>query len=83
MVPNDKSASNYENFIGKSLSHFEKTFADLSLKKQPFEAWIKNLLETAFLGEQPPPLLPTIKVICIQFAKAQDPAFSMNPEPKY
>jgi len=48
MVPNVKSASDYENFIGKSLSHFEKTFADLSLKKQLFETWIKNLLETPF-----------------------------------
>jgi hypothetical protein len=48
IVPNDKSASNYEYLIGKSLSHFEKTFADLSLKKQLFETWIKNLLETPF-----------------------------------
>ena len=82
MVPNDKSASYYENFIGKSLSHFEKTFADLSLDKQPFEAWIKNLLETAFWASKTSHL-PTIKDICIQFAKAQDLAFSVNPEPKY
>ena len=82
MVPNVKSASDYENFIGKSLSHFEKTFADLSLDKQPFEAWIKNLLETAFWASKTSHL-PTIKDICIQFAKAQDLAFSVNPEPKY
>jgi len=82
MVPNDKSASDYENFIGKSLSHFEKTFADLSLDKQPFEAWIKNLLETPFWASKTSHL-PTIKDICIQFAKAQDLAFSVVPEPKY
>jgi hypothetical protein len=82
MVPNDKSTSDYENFIGKSLSHFEKTFADLSLDKQPFEAWIKNLLETLFWANKTS-LLPTIKDICIQFAKAQDLAFSVAPEPKY
>ena len=82
MVPNVKSASDYENFIGKSLSHFEKTFADLSLDKQPFEAWIKNLLKTPFWASKTSHL-PTIKDICIQFAKAQDLAFSVNPEPKY
>ena len=82
MVPNVKSASDYENFIGKSLSHFEKTFADLSLDKQPFEAWIKNLLETPFWASKATHL-PTIKDICIQFAKAQDLAFSVTPEPKY
>ena len=82
MVPNDKSASDYENFIGKSLSHFEKTFADLSLDKQPFEAWIKNLLKTPFWASKTS-RLPTIKDICIEFAKAQDLAFSLTPEPKY
>lgn len=82
MVPNVKSASDYENFIGKSLSHFEKTFADLSLDKQPFEAWIKNLLKTPFWASKTS-RLPTIKDICIEFAKAQDLAFSVNPEPKY
>jgi hypothetical protein len=81
-VPNLKSAADYENFLGKSLSHFEKTFADLSLDKEPFEAWIKNLLKTPF-WESKTSHLPTIKDICIQFAKAQDLAFSVTPEPQY
>ena len=82
MVPNVKSASDYENFLGKSLSHFEKIFADLSLDKEPFEAWIKNLLKTPFWASKTSHL-PTIKDICIQFARAQDLAFRLNTEPKY
>ena len=82
MVPNDKSASDCENFIGKSLSHFEKTFADLSLDQQPFEAWIKNLLKTPFWASKTSPL-PSMKDICIQFAQAQDLAFGVHLEPKY